>query len=56
MNRFIIACLLGCLTCLAINGCSQTETVTSEKKIKTPGGETDVKTTQEVKKSGDHKE
>lgn len=56
MKRILTACLLGSLTCIAINGCSQTETATKETKIKTPGGETDVKTTTEVKKSGDHKE
>lgn len=55
MTRFIRLSLLGCLTCITLSACSETSTVTSDKKIKTPGGETDVKTTQEIKKTGDHK-
>jgi hypothetical protein len=56
MTRFISLSLFGCLTVLAIGGCTEKTTVTSEKTIKTPAGTVDVKTTQEVKKTGDQKD
>jgi len=56
MTRFISLSLFGCLTCLVIGGCTEKATVTNDKVIKTPGGTTEVKTTEEVKKTGDHKD
>jgi len=55
MKRMIILMTFVCFPALAFVGCTEKSTVTSETKMKTPGGETVIKSEKEVKKTGDHK-
>lgn len=55
MNRLFLASMLIGST-MIVTGCTEKSTVTSETKVKTPGGTTTITTKKDVEKTGDHKD